>query len=570
MAYVINSTCVCCHNCRMECPESAINFIKTKYEIDPEKCSECGHCAEVCHISAIRDPSAPVVEPETHELRRISCDMVVLGAGGSGLIAAVKAAQLSGKKVIVLEKAKKAGGNTNLAHGFMVFNSKWQQDAGAPDTRDEIVRKGMEKITWRLNPRIIRAAVYATGPFFDWLCGFGGAEQAFTLIERFGMKMIDYKERKFANLECRDPAIGPGWAGTYLILKMLEQCEKLGIQVLTEHKAKELITDDSGKVVGVLAEDPGGETRIDCKACVMSTGGFGRSDEKLKKYFPHFFDDGEYIHRFSVPTNTGDGIDMGEKIGADIPEEHLCVNIFGPAHHPFGYCAYRIMMQPEVVFINMNGRRWIDETAGFMCLGSRYMISKQPGAINYAIVDEDMLEMLGQRLIDNPPDGNDEWILKDFRKEIEEELTLDTPAKRADSLEELAEQMKIDPKAFVDEIEKYNSYCANGNDEDFLKDPKALVPIKKPPFYAFFGKRFSEGAFGGVRVNERTEVIDKQGQIIPGLYATGDAAGANLIRDQLGVISELTWAVASGYIAGCNAGESLSCINNMAKCYEKQ
>jgi len=555
MPYTIDATCVCCHNCRMECPASAINYVKAKYEIDTEKCIECGHCAEVCHISAIRDTSAPVVKPQPHEPRRLSCDLVVVGAGGSGLIAAVKAAQISRKKVIVLEKAKKPGGNTNLAHGFMVFYSKWQQQAGEPDNRDDYIRRAMERVSWRLNPRILHNAIYATGPFFDWLAEMGDVEESFELTERFGMKMVNYKQRKYANLLCRDPSIGPGWAGTFVIRKMLEQCEKLGIQVLTEHAAKKLFTDQNGRITGVLAEDPGGETQIDCKACIVATGGFGRSDEKLKKYFPQFFEGGTYIHRFSVPTNTGDGMDLGAAIGAAIPEEHLCVNMFGPAHHPFGYCIYRIMQQPEVVYINMNGKRWIDETAGL--IGSRYIFAKQPQTICWAIVDEPLLERLGQRLIENPPDGNDLWILKDYRKEIEEELKLDTPAKRDNTLEGLSRQIGVFPQTFVEEIERYNEFCARGRDEDFFKHPKYLVPITKPPFYAFYGKRFSEGAFGGLKVNEHTQVLDKHGKVIPGLYATGDAASALLLRDQLGVISELTWAVASGYIAGCHVGEAL-------------
>jgi fumarate reductase flavoprotein subunit len=548
----------------MECPVHAINFVKAKYEIDPGKCNGCGHCAEVCHISAITDTSAPLIKPKAHKLRRLSCDLVVLGAGGSGLIAAVRAAQLSGKKVIVLEKAKKPGGNANLAHGFMAFHSKWQQAAGEPDTRDEFIRRNVQTFLGRINPRIIRNAVYATGPFFDWLCELGEAEECFQLTERFGGKNIDYIQRKFANLECRDPAIGPGWAGTFVARKMLEQCQKLGIQVLTEHRARELLADKSGKVTGVLADDPGGQTRIDCKVCIIATGGFGRSDAKLKKYFPQFFEGGEYIHRFSVPTNTGDAIDLGEKIGADIPYEHLCVHMFGPAHHPFGYCIYRIMQQPEVVYINMDGRRWVDEGAGLM--SGRYLIHRQPQAIVYAIVDENLLEMLGQRLIDNPPDGNDGWILQDYRQEIEEELSLDTPAKRADTLEGLAGQIGIDARTFVAEIKRYNEFCTGGKDEDFFKDPKALVPIVKPPFYAFYGKRFSEGAFGGVQVNENTQVLDKRGNVITGLYATGDAASANAnhlgeqfqqVGTTLSVISDLTWAVSSGYIAGSNVGEVL-------------
>ena len=81
----------------------------------------------------------------------IDCDLVVLGAGGSGLVAAVKAAELSGKKVVVLEKAKKAGGSTYYAHGFGVQHSKWQQEAGYPDTRDESFRQTMRNLKWKPN-----------------------------------------------------------------------------------------------------------------------------------------------------------------------------------------------------------------------------------------------------------------------------------------------------------------------------------------------------------------------------------------------------------------------------------
>ncbi len=557
MPYKINKYCVCCHYCRMECPAEAINYVSAKYEIDPEKCTECGLCEGLCPISAISNSSLPPTKPQEHGLIELKSDLVVLGAGGSGLIAAVKYAQLTGKKVTVLEKAKKPGGNTNLAHGFMVFNSKWNLAAGEPDNRDDFVREAMKRVLYKLDNRIIEKAVYATGPFFDWLCNLGGIEEGFQLGKgTIGFSVIGYPYRKFANLKCRDQAIGPGWAGTYVVRKMLEYCEKLGIQVLAEHKAIKLCLDERGAISGVLAEDPGGQTKINCSACVVSTGGFGRSDEKLHKYFPEFFEGKTPIHRFSVPTNTGDGMDLGEQIGAEIAEKNLCVNMFGPAHHPFGYCGYRIMQQPEVVYINLYGKRWIDETAALM--DSRYRIVDQPKEITYAIVDSNILEIVTERLIANPPDGTDDWILRDYRQEMEEELKLDLPLKKGDTLEELAAQMGVNPAEFVKEIKKYNSFCAEGRDDDFLKNPKSLVPVEKGPFYAFYGQRFSEGAFGGLKINEKTQVLNKEGNVIPGLYATGDAASANLLKDALGVISELTWCVSSGYIAGCSVAEFIN------------
>lgn len=112
-----------------------------------------------------------------------ACDLVVIGGGGSGLVAAVKAAEVSGKKVIVLEKAKKAGGSTVFAHGFGVQNSKWQQEAGMPDTRDELFRRTMNNLKWKVNHRLVLNYIYSSGPFFDWLVEKGGAEAYFTKPE---------------------------------------------------------------------------------------------------------------------------------------------------------------------------------------------------------------------------------------------------------------------------------------------------------------------------------------------------------------------------------------------------
>lgn len=554
MSYQIDrEKCVCCHNCAMECPASAIRYKGTKYWIDSELCVSCGHCAQVCHISAITDPERPEPTPEPHGLRVLEADLAVLGAGAAGLIAAVRTAMETGKKVVVLEKAQKPGGNTNFAHGFMVSNSRWQQEAGLPDTREEEVRMAMERCTWRLDTAIIKRAIYSTGPFFDWLCSFGGAEEGFALVEKVwfdGQKklVLEYPRRRLANLKCRDQAIGPGWAGTYVVRKLLEQCEALGIPVLTRHRAVRLLTGPDGAVNGVVADNPGGQTQVNCKACLVATGGFGRSDEKLKRYIPEFFEGETPIHRFSVPTNTGDGMDLGEQVGADIPPEYLCVNMFGPAHHPFSYCIYRLMLQPEAVYVNLNGRRFIDENAGLM--GARYAIRKQPKELAWCIMSQKTLETTAKRLMENPPDGNDGWIFKDWEREVEEELKLDTPAKRADTLAGLAAQIGVDPETLTREIERYNRFCALGRDLDFCKDPRGLMPLEEGPYYAFYGQRFSEGAFGGLKVNANTQVLDKQGAPIPGLYAAGDAASANLQRDMLGVISELTWAVSSGYIAG--------------------
>jgi len=503
----------------------------------------------------------------------IDCDLVVLGAGGSGLVAAVKAAEASGKKVVILEKAKKPGGSTYYAHGFGVQYSKWQQEAGYPDTRDETFRRTMNNLKWKVNPRLILNFVYSGGPFFDWLVEKGGAEEYFKKPEAYqaptsqggqgaaggGMVMwmggrIEFPYRHM-NKESRDPSIGPGWMGSYVVVKMLEQCKNLGIEILTSTRAREFLTDRKGNVTGVLADTADGKLHVNCKACIASAGGFGANREKLAKRWPEYAD-GNRFHIFSCPTSDGDTLDMAETIGAFVDYKNMYWLVGGPAHHPYSYTIYRIMLQPEIVYVNLNGERFVDETGG---LDPSYnALGKQPKALCYAIADNDLVEMLGERLIANPHDGpTDIPINKKFREDIAYEESLGGElTKKADTLEELAVKIGADPKTLVATIDRYNKFCEKGRDEDFVKKPEYLIPIRKGPFYAFFGQRFTETTHGGITINENMEVLDTKGKVMSGLFAAGDNAGGHTI-DGAGA-GALDWAVVSGYMAGIAAGKYLN------------
>jgi fumarate reductase flavoprotein subunit len=503
----------------------------------------------------------------------IDCDLVVLGAGGSGLVAAVKAAEISGKKVVVLEKAKKAGGSTYYAHGFGVQNSKWQQEAGYPDNRDENFRQTMKNLKWKPNHKLILSYIYSSGPFFDWLVEKGGAEEYFEKPTKYEAVqqgsagqgasnpmammmrgMIQFPKRHI-NKESRDPSIGPGWMGSYVIAKMLEQCKKLGIEILTSTRATEFITDGKGNVTGVKADTADGKLQVNCKACVAAAGGFGANKEKLAKRWPEYADGNRY-HIFSCPTSDGDSLDMAEKIGAFVDYKNMYWLVGGPAHHPYSYTIYRIMLQPEIVYVNLNGDRFVDETGGLdPCFNP---LSKQQQARCYAIADNDLVEMLGERLIANPHDGpTDIPINKKFREDIAYEESLGGElTKKADTLEELAAKIGADPKTLVATIDRYNKFCEKGRDEDFVKKPAYLIPIRKGPFYAFHGQRFTETTHGGITINENMEVLDTKGKAMPGLFAAGDNAGGHTIDgDGAGALG---FAVVSGYMAGIAAAKYLS------------
>ena len=558
--YQITANCVGCHNCASECPMQAIDYVGCKYEIDQDKCVECGLCARVCHTASIIDTEA-VTEVPAHDLIVKQADVVVCGAG-TGMVAAVRAA-MAGKKVVLLEKSSRLGGNTDYAHAYFPVYTKWHEKAGMEDCREKAIQHYLNVTDHVLEEDVLRTAVYGCGEFFDWLCQFGTCEQVYELVNLgdadahgpiYGPGLLAFPKRIRDNLNCRDDAIGPGWGGTYIKYTMLEAIEKLhlDVEILTEHAARHLLTDETGAITGVVADDPGGQTRIDAPAVILATGGFGKSDEKLREFAPWFFEGETPIHRFSVPTDTGDGIDMLRELGVEPNPERMYISMFGPKHHPFNNVIADIALEPEMLQINLNGKRWADESLHLH--GMTPLIASQPKEISWSVQGLDVIRSIADRFLSNPAMAARHWQFKTWEEELNEEALLDTPVKKADTLEELAGLCGMPVQALLDTVKEYNDFCARGKDEAFGKDAGKLVPVPDHgPYYAIYGKRFSEAAMGGLMVDGQCRVLRNDGSFIPGLYGVGDATSAMHRKGELAVISELTWAVASAYTSGGNA-----------------
>ncbi len=563
--YQINNNCVGCHNCASECPMQAIDYVGCKYEIDQDKCVECGLCAKVCHTASIvNTEEANTVPP--HDLIVREADVVVCG-GGTGLVAAVRAA-MGGKKVVVLEKASRLGGNTDYAHAFFPVYTKWHEQAGMEDCREKAIQHYLNATDHVLEEDVLRTAVYGCGDFFDWLCQFGTCEEVYHLVNLgdsdahgpiYGPGLLDFPDRIRDNLNCRDDAIGPGWGGTYVKYTMLDAIEKLGldVEILLEHAAAHLLVDEAGAITGVVANDPGGQTQINAPAVILATGGFGKSDEKLREFAPWFFEGETPIHRFSVPTDTGDGIDMLRELGVEPDPERMYISMFGPKHHPFSNVLADLALEPAAVQFNLDGKRWIDESIGLH--GMTAGIAGQPKEISWSVGSYENWKAIADGFLTNPAFAKRAWQFETWEQELEEEALLDTPVKKADTLEELAALCGMPGDAFAESVKRYNAFCAQGKDEDFGKDAKFLVPIPDHgPYYAIYGKRFSEAAMGGLTVDGRCRVLRNDRTPIPGLYGVGDATSAMHRKDKLAVISELTWAVASAYTSG---GDAVDYVN---------
>ena len=561
MAYMIDKHCSTCHYCYNECPVHAIRFVGVEYAIDQEKCIGCGRCEQVCPAGAISNTEAPA--PQPHERRRLVCDAVVVGGGGAGLVAAVRYAELTGKQVIVLEKAKKPGGNTTLGHNFILRNSKLHTAAGYPDHRAEHVERLYEAGKGELSYELVRKATYAVTDMFDWLYDHSDLEKHCKLV-RFadvdpGMAAfmswgaeayVDFPIRT-ANVKSTDHSMGPGWMGTFVVESMLKRCKELGITVLTEHGAERLVLDETGKFQAVLARDPGGETLVEATCCLLASGGFSNSKEIMDRVLPAF-NEGFPTHTFTMAANTGDAIPMVEEIGGAIDLEHVKIPLFGPTHHPFAYSSVCLARCPEMVMVNTLGRRFTNESEPGDPGRRLGPMESQPNKIGWAIADTPTLELMGDHLIKGEMAGPpvDEACMRPWREQLEEECTFDLAAKKAETLAELAEKLGIDQAAFLEEMERYNAMCAAGADTQFGKPAPFLKPVEQGPFYALFLSRFNEGAEGGLVNDDNLRVLNRANEPFQGLYAAGDCCRGLLKEDdEGGKFGEMGWAMASGFLA---------------------
>lgn len=558
MTYIIGQHCSTCHYCYNECPAEAIRFVGREYAIDPDKCVSCGICADVCPTGIIYDPEQ-VRKVIAHDPETIDCDLVVIGAGGSGLVAAVRFAIEQGRKVVVLEKAPKPGGNTNLAHGFVLRWSKRHEKAEMPDLREEAVK--IIGSTGNLSRQLLKKAMYALTDMFEWLTQFGDTDEKFQLFDLVSRGitqmgpfpavpgMLDFP-RRTQNLKSTDDSMGPGWAGTFIIEKMLEQCRTLDIPVLTNHRAVELLVDDLGVCRGVRAQNPGGEVVISAKCCLLASGSFSRNEELMAGIRPTFYAETP-VHSFSAASNTGDAIAMVKNIGGRLDLEHVKIPMFSPSHHPFSFSLVRLAEDPRFIQVNMKGRRYCNEAErphGDKLTGP---LERQPRHMAYAIFDSETLEIAGHDLLQHPAMKSDmARCLKPWREQLEMECGLDMAAQKADTIIELAKLAGIPPITLFKEVERYNMFCVTGRDKDYGKSADLLKPLVKAPFYALLLTRFNEGAVGGVDNDDNLRVMKEDGTPIPGLYAVGDCCrGLIKTSDKGGKFGELPWALASGFLA---------------------
>jgi len=588
-------------------------------------------------------PEARAEAKSYNFVEKKECDLVVLGGGGSGMIAAVRAAQLSGKKVIVLEKAAFLGGGMRTARTVRTFRSKWQQKRNLPDHFTGYANLKMDYALWMLDPKLLENCMLATGQFFDWLCEMEGAEFEKQFVE--GKYVMGDSEFEPIGPQILDTGMSGKTFGGIVVGIMKEKANKHGVEVLTKHPVVD-VEVQNGKIVAAIAKSEKGYVRVACKACVMATGSWICNEDVCKKYVPDYWAvkedtmmgamDWQIGRSQAGHTNmnyTGDGIPLAEKVGAFLDYSSFCIRLLGPMAMGMGGAAGTMADSPFVMTVNLNGKRYCCEPIAHLgSIDGAHLQVKQPHARGLSIFDRNVLEAAladqkNRTLRAGSGSDMPEMALSGTVDEIIESLKKGgksggapqgapggsqgapgggqggpgggapgggqpqgtapgqgapggapggqgggTPGGQmggstvpssywADTLEELADKMGVDKKAFLETVKQYNEYCAQGSDMELFKDKKYLVPINKGPFFAATSAFNHDRAFGGVKVNPDMQAYKADRKsVVEGLWVTGDfSTGRHTAFNghKRQAINDLSWAFSSGFLAGNSAADYL-------------
>lgn len=462
--------------------------------------------------------------PNDKYKKTIKTDVVVLGCGASGMTAAIRAKQQGVENVLILEKRSEVGGNSVFAPVPIIDDAKISKDVYAWEK--QVYNSMMEKSHWRASPDIVGTMVVISQEITGWLKEFAGN-------------------------------IRGGERNGTLTKIMKDQCNKLGIQIICNTRARKLIKDGKGKsIIGVLAEQKGEMIRVDAKATVIATGGFLGDPELMEKYFPYY--NKRFFDEVNIEGNiySGDGMKMAVEAGAF--NDGTVTFVWSPNKIPF--FKGDLNKFPTISFLTDNTRTpeslWVNKVpiryTNEAKLNAVNGIYRQPHKESFIILDAGIVEHVSKK---HPGIVSVEKLEKEIKPLIEADQALIT-----DSIFAIADWIGGGGPALRVDINTYNACCDKGYDDYFFKDSAFLVPFRKPPFYVFRSGLSLRQTQGAIRVNPRLAVIYELGNPFGGLMACGADIGQ--LYGDLFISSEeshsIEWAIASGIAAGeCAAMESL-------------
>ncbi len=478
------------------------------------------------------DPDAfaaiPVKKKVATKLIKDHADIIVVGAGGSGMSAAVRAESL-GANVILIEKMPMIGGVTALNAGTLIATGSRFQKESLKETKDspELAAKDIFRVGKNRNdPLMVKQVTERVGGVVDWL--------VYDLKIPYGPAATQYPDHS-ANRQ-----LGVTGRSVNFLKLMREKFEHMGGKLMLETRAQELLRDKDGRVVGVRATDSAGNTvELSSKAVILASGGFGAVKSMLPKEM------NQYVF-YGLDSETGDGYKMATAIGADTINMDL-VKMYPqgvetvPGHGLAATASSTDTMKKSgAIYVNRDGKRYVNELASLGELTDTTVA--QPGHIAYIVMDakawkEYVNKSLEDRLVP------DEASLMKWTKIVNNGHPVMAVA---DDLKKAAEVMGVNPEGLAATVKSWNDMVANGKDTQFGR--KIVGGLGDGPFYIVEQKVRYQTTLGGLRAGEGMRILDKNGKPIEGLYGAGCVVGGANGADSMTAMMN-SWAIVSGVIA---------------------
>ena len=490
------------------------------------------------------------------EDRVVDTDIVIVGAGGAGMTAAITAAE-AGKNVVIVESQAMVGGNSVRATGGM--NAA---DTPAQDENEFAESAGVEKTLetaaseWAGNETITALADTVAGQWAEYQAnpvGYFDSVELMELDTLIGGHGIN--DPALVETLCSNSADAVAWlgeqgielssvgaaggasvkrihrpvddqglvisVGSYMIPRLQAKCEELGVEFIMNTTANEILTDANGAAVGIAATDKNGAAvTVNAKAVILATGGFGANLDMVVEYKPELAG----FMTTNAAGAQGQGIDMAVAIGAGTVDMDQ-IQIHPTVEFNSSQLITEGLRGDGAILVNAEGNRFTDE------VGTRDVVSAaeiaQPGSYSWLVIDQAMVDASG--------------VIQGY---IESGFTFS-----GETYEELAEAIGVDPTAFAETMNKWNAAVAAGVDEEFGRT-SFTNPLDTAPYYAIKVTAGIHHTMGGLTINPQTQVLAGDGTVIDGLYAAGEVTGGVHGGNRLGGT-----AVADFVVFGRIAGE---------------
>ncbi len=466
--------------------------------------------------------------------KTMDTDVVVVGSGATGLTASIQAKQL-GLDVILLEKNGVTGGTTTIAEGYGGVNTDFAKKTGTEyDVLD--VFFAMEEFHHYANDQAVALSYLEnSGENGNWLEAQG---VKFEVLAPNGTN-------KFNTWHIYQ-GTGKQFAQT-----MTDKAKELGVEIILNAPGQELIMKD-GKVAGIMAKQSDGTVlTINAPVVILATGGYAGSPEMIAKYAKV---DPATIADKGMPGRTGDGINMALAVGASDKRIKGTLMNFGASMKVYSvYDPVNLMGWLPLLKVNQQGNRFIDEATILRDWGTNGNAQKQQGFAYHIVTQKTLDKFIAEGFPGYWPEIP--GLMDEINKGLEKQPDY---VFKADTIEELAGKINIDKNQLKATVDRYNGFCQTGTDLDYRKPAEFLYPVDEGPFYAF---KFEVGIFAttdGLEVTTKAQVLDKEGKIIPGLYAGGgDAGGLSSETYDVNIVpgSQQGWSVNSGRMAAKDAAD---------------